>query len=222
MWLKHEDISFPFVSGSDASVLTELGDFSPCCKSICQVDAASLSESRCPWETGQSPILWRKQLCPEMSLWLLNVNVASLNRGLVLKSASSQSTDTVACFPSEICEYETHINAHQHTSWMENNYHQVEDHSRCGNIDHHIPTFTGVDELLHCLYDWCNFGGKPEILSKQKPKVKHRGGTPSCVIASALSNVRTLKCFLPLLLSSLDFSHDSLKGTQRQHCSGRG
>lgn len=44
MWLKYKDISFPFVSESDASVLTELGDFSPCCKSICQVAAASLSD----------------------------------------------------------------------------------------------------------------------------------------------------------------------------------
>lgn len=64
MWVKHKDISFPFVSESDASVFTELGDFSPCCKSICQVATASLSdiESLSLKKWTESPILRWKQL----------------------------------------------------------------------------------------------------------------------------------------------------------------
>ena len=54
MWLKPKNISFPFVSESDVSLLTELGDFSPCGKSVCQAAAASVSESHCPWKSGLS------------------------------------------------------------------------------------------------------------------------------------------------------------------------
>lgn len=45
MWRKHKNISFPFVSETDASLLIELGDFSPWGKSICQAAAASLSDT---------------------------------------------------------------------------------------------------------------------------------------------------------------------------------
>lgn len=45
MWLKCKSISLPFVSESSMSFLIEWGDFSPCCMSICQVAAASLSDT---------------------------------------------------------------------------------------------------------------------------------------------------------------------------------
>lgn len=149
MRLKHKDISFRFFSESDASVLTELGDFSPCCKSTCQVAAASLSESRCPWKRGPSHLFSDENsfhlefLCGRWQrTWLPYTEDSSWKPHLPEAPAMPLS------WPSGICEYKIDINAHAHTSWMEHNYHHVENDSWGSHYESPYPYLP--QELMSC------------------------------------------------------------------------